>query len=170
MAACRSRSRPGIQLSGLQPERSEFGKKLDELRASKAGFENLKFRQAISAAIDRDSIVRLVYGSEARRFGATSGPETSIGSISPSHIPTIAGYGAAIAEVGGIFVEHLRPTASIRPASRSNFRIVTSSSNTQRMKMATLVQDDLSHLGMQVHVVPLEFRGDDRSCFPELRL
>ena len=27
------------------------------------------------------------------------------------------------------------------------------------MKMATLLQDDLSHLGMQVHVVPLEFRA-----------
>jgi len=39
------------------------------------------------------------------------------------------------------------------------FTIVTSSSNTQRMKMATLIQDDLSHLGMQVHVVPLDFRA-----------
>jgi len=27
------------------------------------------------------------------------------------------------------------------------------------MKMATLVQDDLAHLGMQVHVVPLDFRA-----------
>ena len=27
------------------------------------------------------------------------------------------------------------------------------------MKMATLLQDDLAHLGMQVHVVPLEFRA-----------
>ncbi|MGP8026337.1 MAG: ABC transporter substrate-binding protein, partial [Acidocella sp.] len=39
------------------------------------------------------------------------------------------------------------------------FSIITSSSNGQRMKMATLLQDDLSHLGMQVHVVPLEFRA-----------
>ena len=27
------------------------------------------------------------------------------------------------------------------------------------MKMATLLQDDLAHLGMQVHVVPLDFRA-----------
>jgi peptide/nickel transport system substrate-binding protein len=39
------------------------------------------------------------------------------------------------------------------------FSIVTSSSNSQRMKMATLLQEDLAHLGMQVHVVPLEFRA-----------
>jgi peptide/nickel transport system substrate-binding protein len=39
------------------------------------------------------------------------------------------------------------------------FSIVASSSNTQRMKMATLVQDDLSHTGMRVHIVPLDFRA-----------
>jgi peptide/nickel transport system substrate-binding protein len=39
------------------------------------------------------------------------------------------------------------------------FSIITSPSNAQRMKMATLLQDDLAHLGMQVHVVPLEFRA-----------
>jgi peptide/nickel transport system substrate-binding protein len=39
------------------------------------------------------------------------------------------------------------------------FSIVSSSSNAQRMKMATLLQDDLAQLGMQVHVVPLDFRA-----------
>jgi peptide/nickel transport system substrate-binding protein len=38
------------------------------------------------------------------------------------------------------------------------FSIIASSSNTQRTKMATIIQDDLSKLGMNVHVVPLEFR------------
>ncbi|MGC2419699.1 MAG: hypothetical protein WA434_18290, partial [Candidatus Acidiferrales bacterium] len=37
------------------------------------------------------------------------------------------------------------------------FSILTSSSNAQRVKIATLIQDDLSHLGMNVHVVSLEF-------------
>ncbi|HTE88638.1 MAG TPA: hypothetical protein VK639_06765, partial [Terriglobales bacterium] len=32
-------------------------------------------------------------------------------------------------------------------------------SNNQRSKMATIIQDDLSKLGMNVHVVPLEFRA-----------
>ena len=39
------------------------------------------------------------------------------------------------------------------------FSMVTSSSNSQRMKMATLLADDLAHLGIQAHVVPLEFRA-----------
>ncbi|HEV7219950.1 MAG TPA: ABC transporter substrate-binding protein, partial [Terriglobales bacterium] len=39
------------------------------------------------------------------------------------------------------------------------FSILASSSNNQRTQMATIIQDDLSKLGMNVHVVPLEFRA-----------
>src|SRR5207244_10400752 len=38
-------------------------KKLETVSGKQAWFRDLKFRQAVSAAIDRDSIVRLVYGS-----------------------------------------------------------------------------------------------------------
>jgi peptide/nickel transport system substrate-binding protein len=39
------------------------------------------------------------------------------------------------------------------------FSVLTSSSNAQRTKIATLLQDDLRELGMNVHVVPLDFRA-----------
>jgi peptide/nickel transport system substrate-binding protein len=39
------------------------------------------------------------------------------------------------------------------------FSIVTNPSNLQRTKMATVIQEDLNRLGMQVHVVPLEFQS-----------
>jgi len=39
------------------------------------------------------------------------------------------------------------------------FSVVTSSSNAERTKMATLIQDDLKQLRMRVQVVPLEFRS-----------
>jgi peptide/nickel transport system substrate-binding protein len=39
------------------------------------------------------------------------------------------------------------------------FSILTSSSNADRTKMATLIQDDLKQLGMRVQVAPLEFRS-----------
>jgi peptide/nickel transport system substrate-binding protein len=39
------------------------------------------------------------------------------------------------------------------------FSIVTNPSNLQRTKMATIIQQDLSRLGMQVHVVSLEFQS-----------
>jgi peptide/nickel transport system substrate-binding protein len=39
------------------------------------------------------------------------------------------------------------------------FSILTNPSNTQRTKIATIIQDDLKQLGMQVQVVPLEFQS-----------
>ena len=39
------------------------------------------------------------------------------------------------------------------------FTILVSSSNVQRAQMATLVQDDLRQLGMNVHVVTMESAG-----------
>jgi peptide/nickel transport system substrate-binding protein len=46
-----------------------------------------------------------------------------------------------------------------RQGREVEFSIITSSSNAQRGQMATIVQDDLSKLGMNVHVVSLEFRS-----------
>ena len=45
-----------------------------------------------------------------------------------------------------------------------------SSSNPERVQMATLIQDDLKPLGIQVDVVPLEFRSLARPGDPHARL
>ena len=42
---------------------------------------------------------------------------------------------------------------------RVEFTIVTSSSNNERVQMASLIQDDLKQIGIEVQVVPLEFRS-----------
>ena len=39
------------------------------------------------------------------------------------------------------------------------FSILRNPSNAQRAKIATIVQDDMAQLGMQVHLVPLEFQA-----------
>jgi peptide/nickel transport system substrate-binding protein len=39
------------------------------------------------------------------------------------------------------------------------FSILTSSTNADRTKMATLIQEDLKQLGMRVQIVPMEFRS-----------
>jgi len=48
------------------------------------------------------------------------------------------------------------------------FSILTNPSNAQRTKIATIVQDDLSQLGMKVHVVPLEFQAIMTRVFDSL--
>ncbi|HEY1799291.1 MAG TPA: ABC transporter substrate-binding protein [Terriglobales bacterium] len=135
------------------------GKKLDEIARKQKWFGDLKFRQAVSAAIDRDSIVRLVYGTRGAPLWGNVGPGNKLwmdnaiphpqASVDQARqILKSAGY--SWNQAGQLLDSSGAPV---------EFSIITSSSNTQRMKMATLVQDDLSHLGMQVHVVPLEFRA-----------
>jgi peptide/nickel transport system substrate-binding protein len=164
----REHRRTGFQLVDLGPS-LEYNflvfnlndlstKKLDAISGKQAWFRDLRFRQAVSAAIDRDSIVRLVYGARGTALWGNVGPGNKLWvneelphpqrSLETSrHLLKSAGF--AWNATGQL----------LDPSGKAvEFSIVTSSSNTQRMKMATLVQDDLSHLGMQIHVVPLDFR------------
>jgi peptide/nickel transport system substrate-binding protein len=134
-------------------------KKLDGITQKQKWFRDLKFRQAVSAAVDRESIVRLVYGTRGAALWGNVGPGNKLwmnGALPHPQrsLETARGLlksaGFSWNSAGQLVDSSGTPVA---------FSIVTSSSNAQRMKMATLLQDDLSHLGMQVHVVPLEFRA-----------
>ena len=165
----REKSRVGSQLADMGPSleynfllfnlNDLSGKKLDEVAGKQAWFRDLKFRQAISAAVDRESIVRLVYGARGAALWGNVGPGNRLwvnqtiphprqSAETARQLLKAAGYSWNAA---GQLLDSARHPVE--------FSIITSSSNSQRMKMATLLQDDLSHLGMQVHVVPLEFRA-----------
>ncbi len=165
----REKSRAGSQLSDMGPSleynfllfnlNDLSGRKLDGVALKQTWFHDLKFREAISAAVDRDSIVRLVYGARGTALWGNVGPGNKLwinqdiphpqrSVESARQLLKAAGYSWNSA--GQLLDARGRPV---------EFSIITSSSNSQRMKMATLLEDDLSHLGMQVHVVPLEFRA-----------
>jgi peptide/nickel transport system substrate-binding protein len=165
----REKVRAGSQLTDMGPS-LEYnflvfnlndlgGKKLDEVAGKQAWFRDLKFRQAISAAVDRESIVRLVYGSRGAALWGNVGPGNKlwINSAIPHPARSVETARQLLKSAGYSW----NPAGQLLDATRRpvEFSIITSSSNSQRMKMATLLQDDLSHLGMQVHVVPLEFRA-----------
>lgn len=134
-------------------------KKLDAITRKQAWFRDLKFRQAVSAAVDRDSIVRLVYGSRGTALWSNVGPGNKlwVNQAIPHPQRSLEAARQLLKSAGFSWDgsgQLLDP--SKQPVA---FSVVTSSSNAQRTKMATLVQDDLAHLGMQVHVVPLDFRA-----------
>jgi len=135
------------------------GKKLDGISRKQAWFQDLKFRQAVSAAVDRDSIVKLSMERAAQRYGGTSDRETRCGSISRFRIPSARSKARVQLLKSAGFTWDASGQLLDHTGQPVEFSIATSSSNAQRMKMATLLQDDLSHLGMQVHVVPLDFRA-----------
>jgi peptide/nickel transport system substrate-binding protein len=134
-------------------------KKLDQISGKQVWFRDLNFRRAISAAVDRDSIVRLVYGNRGAALWGNVGPGNKLWiNQSLPHPPRSLETARQLLKAAGF---SWNSTGQLLDAQGHpvEFSIITSSSNSQRMKMATLLQDDLSHLGMQVHVVPLEFRA-----------
>ncbi|MGA8224360.1 MAG: ABC transporter substrate-binding protein [Candidatus Acidiferrales bacterium] len=135
------------------------GKGHEEIAKKQAWFQDARFRQAVSAAIDRESIIRLVYQGRATALwgSVTPGNKLWVDNALPHPAQSfdrarqlLQSAGFSFASDGRLLDAHGAPV---------EFSILTSSSNAQRMKMATLIQDDLSHLGMNVHVVSLEFRA-----------
>ena len=165
----REHARTGAQLVDLGPSleynflvfnlNDLSAKKLEAVAGKQAWFRDLTFRQAVSAAIDRDSIVRLVYGSRGTALWGNVGPGNKLWvNQSIPHPQRSLDTARQLLKSAG-FSWNAAGQLLDSSGKTVEFSIVTSSSNTQRMKMATLVQDDLSHLGMQVHVVPLDFRA-----------
>jgi peptide/nickel transport system substrate-binding protein len=135
------------------------GKKLDGIARKQVWFQDQKFRQAVSAAVDRDSIVKLVYGTRGTALWGNVGPGNKMWvNQSIPHPQRSLETARQLLKSAG-FTWNASGQVLDRTGQPVEFSIATSSSNAQRMKMVTLIQDDLSHLGMQVHVVPLDFRA-----------
>jgi peptide/nickel transport system substrate-binding protein len=134
-------------------------KNLDRIAAKQAWFADVKFRQAVSSAIDRESIIKLAFGGRGTALWGNVSPSNRfwVDQALP-HPPRSVDKARELLKAAGFswradgqLLDHLGQPVE--------FSIITSSSSSQRTKMATLIQDDLSKLGMNVHVVPLEFRA-----------
>ena len=130
-----------------------------EISRKQAWFEDVKFRQAVSSVIDREAIVRLVYrGRGVPLWGHvtpgnkiwlnTAIPRPPASPATARHLLQSAGFSwkgdGSLVDAKGMPVE---------------FSIVTSAGNSERTQMATMIQNDLRQIGMNVHVVPMEFRA-----------
>lgn len=134
-------------------------RKREEITRKQVWFRDVRFRQAVSAAVDRESIVRLVYGSRGAPLWGNVGPGNRLwANEAIPHPKRSLDTARQLLKSAGF---SWSPSGQLIDGSGKSveFSIVTSSSNTQRMKMATLIQDDLAQIGMQVHVVPLDFRA-----------
>ncbi len=122
-------------------------------------FNDREFRRALSEAIDREAIANLVFKGRAEPLGTSvsSGNKLwrseAIGP--PVHSPgsarrRLSDAGYSWSDDGRLLAPDRKPVT---------FTIVTNSSNTQRVRMGTLIQEDLDRLGIGVQVVPIEFRA-----------
>jgi peptide/nickel transport system substrate-binding protein len=155
---------PGLEYYFLFFNLSEPSEKTStEMRQKQKWFREVKFRQAVSTAVDRDAIVRLVYqGHGAPLWGLVAPGNRRWGDEKLPHPPRSLDRARALLKEGGFSWnngpdgESTLLDAEGKPVE---FSIVTSSSNANFSKIAALIQDDLKQLGVRVQVVPLEFRS-----------
>jgi len=155
---------PGLEYNFLFFNLNDLGEKSSaDLSRKQKWFRDVKFRQAISNAVDRDAIVRLVYhGRGAALWGPVTAGNGRWVNTSIPHAPRSLGRARALLKEAGFSFTTASNGESTLVDSDSKpveFTILTSSSNADRTKMATLIQDDLKQLGMRIQVVPLEFRS-----------
>lgn len=129
-----------------------------DLKARQANFLRKSFRQAISAAIDRDAIVRLIYQGRATALGTpvAGGNKLWIDAKLP---PVARSLAHARELLSGDGYRWSGGTLLDPQGRRVEFSIIVSSSSSERMDSAALLQDDLKQLGVQVDIVPLETRS-----------
>lgn len=118
-------------------------------------FQALAFRQAVSAAIDRESIVRLTYRRRATPlWGHTSpGNKAWINQSVPKPARSVPRARQLLKDGG--FTWKADGTLLDADGQPVEFTIVTNTGNAERQQMATIIQDDLKQLGMRVNVVTL---------------
>jgi peptide/nickel transport system substrate-binding protein len=155
---------PGLEYNFLFFNLNDAGEKTSpEVQRKQKWFREVKFRQAVSAAADREAIVRLVYqGRGAALWGLVAPGNRRWGNEKlPRPARSLDRARTLLKEAGfswgnGPDGESTLLDSAGKPVE---FSILTSSTNADRAKMAALIQDDVKQLGMRVQVVPLESRS-----------
>ena len=119
-------------------------------------FRSTAFRRAISEAIHRDDLVRIVYKGHAR---AASGPVSPANKLwlnaalkPPSYSPSTA--------LEDLERDGFRRTSEglvDREGHKVEFSMISNAGNKLHERMLTLIQQDLAKLGIQLNVLTLDF-------------
>jgi peptide/nickel transport system substrate-binding protein len=122
----------------------------------KQWFASSAFRVAISQAIHRQDLARLAYSGHATPAYGFISPANKLWYDAQLEVPheDVAAANALLAKAG-----FHRSGATLYDGSGHavKFSILTNAGNAARAKMATLIQQDLAALGIEVTVVTLDF-------------
>lgn len=122
----------------------------------KAWFRTTEFRKAVSMAINRDDLCRIVFEGLAKSAYGPVSPANRFwfNSALPAPKPDPQGALRLLSGAGFHFAnDELRDAKG----NRVEFSLVTNSGNAVREKIATMIQQDLSEIGIKVNVVTLDF-------------
>lgn len=122
----------------------------------KAWFRSASFRRAISSAINRDDLAKVVFRGHA---------QPAIGPVSPANKfwfnakLKLTEYSpeAALKALQGDGFRSENGTLKDKEGNAVVFSIITNAGNKYRERMATMIQEDLQKIGIKVNVVTLDF-------------
>jgi peptide/nickel transport system substrate-binding protein len=151
---------PGLDYTFLFFNQNNLTEKgLPAIARKQAWFRQLPFRQAVSLAIDREGIVRLVYRGRATPLWGHVPPGNKlwVNRSLPRPARSVDRARALLRTAGFSW----KPDGALvdKEGQPVEFTIVTNTGNTERIQIATIIQDDLKQLGMRVGVVTLELRA-----------
>ena len=119
-------------------------------------FRSATFRRAISQAINRDDLSRVVFRGHAQPAFGPFSPANKFWFNSKLKAPVYGPDGSLKAlQAEGFRLEN--GTLKDRDGNSVVFSIITNSGNKARERMAVLIQEDLQKIGIHVNVVTLDF-------------
>ena len=119
-------------------------------------FRSANFRRAISEAINRDDMAKIVFRGHAK---------SALGPVSPANKfwfddnlkPTAYSADAALKSLQADGFRFENGLLKDKDGNEVVFSIITNSGNKYRERMATMIQEDLQKIGIHVNVVTLDF-------------
>ena len=122
----------------------------------KIWFRTTEFRKAVSMAINRDDLCRIVFGGLAKPAYGPVSPANHfwLNTALPAPKPDPQSALKLLTSAGFRFAN-----SELRDAkgNRVVFTIITNSGNAVREKMAAMIQQDLAQIGIKINVVTLDF-------------
>lgn len=119
-------------------------------------FRSTNFRRAISQAINRDDLCRVVFAGHAQPAAGPISPANKFWFNAKLQAPVYDLSGALrLLQQDGFRVQG--STLRDREGHAVEFSIITNAGNKPRERMATMIQQDLGKIGINVHVVTLDF-------------
>jgi len=116
------------------------------------------FQKAISAAVNRDDLVRLVYRGLARPAAGPASPANALWADTslpaPRYDPVLA---RKLLREDGFRMDgqDLRD----RDGNRVEFSLITNASSSTRTEIGAMLQQDLKKIGIQLNFTPIEFQS-----------
>ena len=150
---------PSLEYNFLMFNLNDDTGKYPEIARRQKWFRDVRFRQAVSAAIDRNAIVRLVYHGRATPLATHVSPGNKLwfNHAIPAPVRSVDKAKQVLRSAG--FSWNARGELMDPSGQPVEFTILVSSSNQQRMQMATLILEDMKQIGITAHVVSMEGRA-----------